>query len=232
MKLHTCIFLAAASLAGLLTGCASTANYSFVYLKTGPESSRKTKEQSSTIFAGHMSNMKRLADEKKLIIAGPFEKPADSTWRGIFIFDTSTAAAAELVKTDPGFQSGVFVGEIHPFASEAGLKRTIQLEKELNAHAEPVKPGEPPKNIRPYVMITAREPFKARKVFAAGEPVSQALVFSGTFSDAQTAVFVLDALTVQEVKELLAANHADPGECSMDIWWSSKSLMGLKKPRS
>ncbi len=216
--LFTCAFL---------TGCASTATYSFVYLKTGPQSALKTPEDSKAIFQGHMANMSRLADEKTLIIAGPFNKPADSTWRGIFILDVpSTAAAREICTSDPGIQSGVFVQEVHPFSASPNLRAMLELEKELNA-ARAANPTEPPKNIRGYVMITAADAART-KVAIASSSLSTRVIFDGHFTDSGGGIFIIDSETVQGVRDIVASEKIDLGPSSIDGWWSSTALVGLK----
>ncbi len=47
-------------------------NYVFVILKTGPKDAAIKGKDRAAIFAGHMANIKRLADEGKLAVAGPF----------------------------------------------------------------------------------------------------------------------------------------------------------------
>jgi uncharacterized protein YciI len=74
--------------------------YVMVLLKNGPVKSLPTKQQDS-IFGGHMKNIQRLADEKKLMVAGPFERN-DFKYRGVFIFDSgSIEETKKLVATDP-----------------------------------------------------------------------------------------------------------------------------------
>jgi hypothetical protein len=51
-------------------------SYVFVILKTGPKADL-TREESSKLFAGHMANIKRLAAEGKLVVAGPFQENPD-----------------------------------------------------------------------------------------------------------------------------------------------------------
>jgi len=46
-------------------------NYVFVILKTG-DNKTTDKEELNKLFRGHMENIQRLVDEKKLIVAGPF----------------------------------------------------------------------------------------------------------------------------------------------------------------
>lgn len=70
------------------------------------------------MFMGHFANMKRLADEGKLAVAGPFEDKGD--WRGMFIFAVETPeAAAELVATDPVIKEGEMVAEYHRLYASA-----------------------------------------------------------------------------------------------------------------
>ena len=55
------------------------------------------------IFRGHFANMKKLAEEKKLVLAGPFVD--DKEKRGLYIFNVETIEEArELVKTDPAVE--------------------------------------------------------------------------------------------------------------------------------
>lgn len=173
-----------------------------------------------------MANMSRLADEKTLIIAGPFNKPADSTWRGIFILDVpSTDKAREICTSDPGINSGVFIQEVHPFSASPRLRQTLELEKELNA-ARAANPTEPPKNIRSYVMITAADAARTRSAIAASS-LSTRVIFDGTFTDNHTGVFVIDAETTQSVRDLVATENVDLGPSTIDSWWSSTALVGL-----
>ena len=62
-----------------LAGCASAPNgpahhHVLVLLKTGPRTGLSP-EESRTVFAGHFGNMQRLAEERKLLVAGPYVVP-------------------------------------------------------------------------------------------------------------------------------------------------------------
>ena len=59
--------------------------YVFCILKTGTNTTA-TAEEKKVLFDGHMANIKKLADENKLVVAGPFMKN-DKNYRGIFIFN-------------------------------------------------------------------------------------------------------------------------------------------------
>ena len=72
------------------------------------------------MFKGHFANMNRLAAEKKLVLASPFDG-ADG-WRGLFILAVTDIAEAEnLVATDPVISSGEMVAEHHTYFESATL---------------------------------------------------------------------------------------------------------------
>src|SRR5438874_6203896 len=60
-------------------------SYVLVVLKTGPRDTEFKGKERDDLFAGHLANIKRLAAEGKLALAGPFAKN-DKDFRGLFIF--------------------------------------------------------------------------------------------------------------------------------------------------
>ncbi len=207
------------------------AEYVLVYLKSGPTSGTGDKAQRSTMFAGHMANIQRLADERSLLIAGPFTKPEDKALRGILLMDVPTISQAqELAATDPGVQAGEFVADAHALRAAPSLRQTYELEQAMlaQATAQPTSqtpaPGSPPPNIRAYVMVTAEDFDRTRR--AVGESVwKERIVWSGQFTGTGRGVLVLDAPVASEVR----AGLTNPGACSIDGWWSTTSLTRLPK---
>lgn len=94
-------------------------SYVLVVLKTGPAKMPAGPERDE-MFRGHFANMKRLADEGKLALAGPFD--GVDGWRGLFVFAVSDIAEAKkLTETDPVLIKGEMVAEYHKYYGSAAL---------------------------------------------------------------------------------------------------------------
>jgi uncharacterized protein len=84
--------------------------------KWTPEKTPQTEE----IQKGHMANIHRLADMKKLVVAGPFGD--DGTLRGIFVFRVASLEEARtLTLTDPAVQAGRLALDLHPWVVPEGI---------------------------------------------------------------------------------------------------------------
>jgi uncharacterized protein len=115
--------------------------YVLCILKTGPNDGTVKGDARKEIFAGHFANIGRLADEGKLVIAGPFGEN-DRSYRGLYIFNVSTIEEAEkLVVLDPAVKAGVFVPELTPWYGSAAVMvvgethKTLQKPKEEKPQA-------------------------------------------------------------------------------------------------
>lgn len=104
--------------------------YVVVLLKSGPNRDHD-EETAQKLQEGHMSNIRRLANEGKLIVAGPFL--GDGELRGIYIFDVSSVEEArELTETDPAIQAGRLDMELHPWYGSAGLKKVNEIHSRIS----------------------------------------------------------------------------------------------------
>jgi uncharacterized protein YciI len=104
--------------------------YVLVILKTGPtkvpEGEARTK-----MFQGHFANIQRLADEKRLVIAGPLD--GVDGWRGVFVFATPDIEQAKTyVAADPVIINGEMVAEYHKFFSSGGLMMVNEIHKKIS----------------------------------------------------------------------------------------------------
>jgi uncharacterized protein YciI len=107
-------------------------SYVFCVLKTGPKDAEITdKKQRAEIFAGHMANIQRLADEGKLVLAGPFGTN-NRDYRGLFIFAVTTIDEAQkLVETDPVIKSGMMIAELTPWYGSAATMLINENHKQI-----------------------------------------------------------------------------------------------------
>ena len=106
-------------------------SYVFVILKTGAKADI-TKEESGKLFAGHMANIKRLAAEGKLVLAGPFEENT-SRYEGLFVFNVKTVKEAEaLLVTDPAVAAGRFTYEAYAWYGSAALMETTAIHNRID----------------------------------------------------------------------------------------------------
>jgi uncharacterized protein YciI len=79
------------------------------------------KETSARIQAAHMANIGRLANEGKIVMAGPMGYKHDADLRGIFIIDAKdSATAASYVNTDSAIITGRLRFELHPWWTQTG----------------------------------------------------------------------------------------------------------------
>lgn len=87
--------------------------YWMVFLKEGPNRVQDTAAE-IIIQRKHMSNIQRLTEEGKMVLAGPFG--GDGALRGIFIMDCKDSMeVAELIKSDTAIATGRLDFEIKPW---------------------------------------------------------------------------------------------------------------------
>jgi len=76
--------------------------------------------ETEAIQKAHLANIGRLAEMKKLVVAGPFGD--DGTLRGIFVFRVNSIdEARSLAATDPAVQAGRLALQIHPWIVPEGI---------------------------------------------------------------------------------------------------------------
>ncbi len=103
--------------------------YVMAFLKAGPNRLKDSTARNQLQMA-HLKNIMRLADEGKLIVAGPFMD--DQPIRGIFIFNVSTVEEAKkLTETDPAIKAGTLIMELHPWYGSAALVEAFHLHKKV-----------------------------------------------------------------------------------------------------
>jgi uncharacterized protein YciI len=91
--------------------------YYLVLLRRGPAWTAEETPAVKKLQEGHMANIRRLAQEGKLVIAGPFlEQTGAGSLAGLFIFRAGSREEVQaLTATDPAIQAGRLVPEILPW---------------------------------------------------------------------------------------------------------------------
>lgn len=100
--------------------------YVIAFLYRGDKVSEYTEEERGKLQEGHMANINRMAEEGKLVMAGPFFGNEDL--RGLYIFDVQDLEEAKsLTETDPSIQAGVLKMELKEWYGSAALMMMNEL---------------------------------------------------------------------------------------------------------
>lgn len=91
-------------------------SYAFVFLNSKADKAELPKEELDGLMQKHLANIERLAKEKKLLVAGPFDGGG-----GIFIMNTSSIdLAKEWIGSDPAVQANRWNIEILLYTPRIG----------------------------------------------------------------------------------------------------------------
>lgn len=103
--------------------------YVMAFLKKGPNRS-SDKNKALELQKQHLDNISRLAEEGKLVLAGPFLDTG--AIRGIYIFNVQTIKEAkELTNTDPAIKAGSLTMELKEWYGSAALIELNSIHKTL-----------------------------------------------------------------------------------------------------
>ena len=209
----------------------------FVFIRTGPKDGPNgglTAEERAAAFEGHFLNMKRMAEEGELLIAGPFAPPSpDRRNRGLFVIDEDALdAGMAIASTDPTTAAGVFVLEGHLFTTADPLRALPAMEKadEQRRLADPEVPDEWAG--RRYVLATRpwEEAHAAWAADAPGVPVSGRLHGAGepdegTGERGDLLLVWLDAEDTNAAAALLGQTDG----WTLHGWYGSKVVQELRE---
>jgi len=103
--------------------------YVMAFLKKGPNRNMD-KDSAMKLQMAHLKNINRLAEEGKLVLAGPFF--GDQDLRGIYLFNVeSIVEAEELTNSDPAIKAGSLEMELLEWYGSAALVGLNDIHKTL-----------------------------------------------------------------------------------------------------
>ena len=106
-------------------------NYILVLLKSGSNTSTD-KALKDSMFAGHMKNIGRLAENGSLVVAGPFGK--NDKYRGLFVLNAANFdEAKKLFETDPAINSKFLEPELYLWYGSAALQETSGIQSKVSS---------------------------------------------------------------------------------------------------
>jgi uncharacterized protein YciI len=122
--------IAAGQAAAAMPDFGPMATYQIAFIRKGPAWTPERTPRTDSLQAGHMANIRRMADAGKLVAAGPFLDNGDL--RGIYIFTADSAEAARFAAEDPAVRAGRLRLELHALYTRAGLGAEYRAEKQRN----------------------------------------------------------------------------------------------------
>jgi uncharacterized protein YciI len=100
----------------LLTSSVFSQKYTLVFLHKKEQVAELPPAQLNELMKGHLSNINRLAQERKLAVAGPFDGGG-----GIFIFNSGSSDEVHAwLSTDPAIQANRWNIELTPYQPRQG----------------------------------------------------------------------------------------------------------------
>lgn len=107
--------------------------YVMAFLHAGPNRDG-TPEERAALQKAHLENIRRLAGEGKLALAGPFLD--QEAVRGIYIFATADVEEARAwTETDPAIQAGSLRMELRPWYGSAALMAVNAIHARIKAQS-------------------------------------------------------------------------------------------------
>jgi uncharacterized protein YciI len=175
-----------------LASCAASAqDFTFVFLHKKADKAQLPKEEVDKIMEGHMANINRLAQEGKLIAAGPFDGGG-----GIFIFKSKFKEEVSLwLQDDPGIRAQRWDVEMLPYEPRTGGVCAVSEPYEMTSyHLIHYRPS-----VMKFNVQTADESVKKHEGFIQSLARSGNVITYGSFGGLDGGILVMKGDLQQDV---------------------------------
>jgi uncharacterized protein YciI len=190
--------------------CSSAQSYTFVFLNARTDKQELPKEELDNLMKGHMANMERLANEGKLLVAGPFDGGG-----GIFIFNTTSVEEAQTwLSTDPGVQANRWRVEVLPYQPRIGSVCPVGKTYEMTTYTFiRFKSNIHKETVGDYPVLLKQHDDYIKSFARAGNVITE-----GTFGDQEGSILIINGDVNQEALE------NDPGVKGGTLLFEQKKL--------
>jgi len=204
----------------LLGRCAFAQGLVFVFLHHKADKADLPKEQVDRIMEGHMANITRLANDGKLLVAGPFEGGG-----GIFIFNSSSVnEVTQWLSDDPGVKAQRWNVEVQPYHWRVGQPRLVPEPIEMTTY-QFVRfiPYIAKFNINDVPELLKKHDDYLKEIQKTGNVVTE-----GTFGDTEGGILVIKGDLNKTVIESDPAVHEGLLEIEIKRWFVARGAFGEK----
>lgn len=104
--------------------------YVIAFLYRGDRVSEYSEAERAEFQKGHMANITKLAEEGKMVLAGPFF--GNEELRGLFFFSVGSLEEPKvLTESDPAVKAGVLKVELKEWYGSAALGMVVEISKKI-----------------------------------------------------------------------------------------------------
>lgn len=104
--------------------------YVLAFLYRGDRVSEYSEAERAEIQKGHMANISRLAEEGKMVLAGPFF--GNDELRGLFFFSVESLEEAKaLTESDPAVKAGILKMDLKEWYGSAALGMVVEISEKI-----------------------------------------------------------------------------------------------------
>ncbi len=204
----------------LSSQCAFAQELVFVFLHHKADKVELPKEQVDKIMDGHMANIRKMANDGRLLVAGPFEGGG-----GIFIFNSrSVAEVTQWLDDDPGVKAKRWNVEVQPYRWRVGQPRLVQEPIEMTDYQfVRFVPYIAKFNINDAPELLKKHDDYLKEIQKTGNVVAE-----GTFGDTEGGILVIKGDLNRTVIESDPAVHEGLLEIEIKKWFVARGAFGEK----